>query len=62
MTLITQRNLADPDRIYARILAAHEGKSENASAAFDARLILILANHIGSETILAEAIRLAEGD
>jgi hypothetical protein len=57
--LITRPNLARPDETYARLIAAHEGLDEVASHALNARLILILMNHIGDEAVLAEAMALA---
>ncbi len=53
------RNLQDPDGFYANLLAMHEGLSKAESDAFNARLILIMANHIGDEQLLARALHLA---
>lgn len=58
-TLVTDPNLADPDGFYARLLEAHEGLDEAESAALNARLILLLANHIGDPEALEEALRRA---
>jgi len=52
-------NIPDPDGFYAELLAAHEGLSDEGSAAFNARLLLILANHIGTRDVLTEAIATA---
>jgi hypothetical protein len=57
--LITTPNLGNADEAYARLIAAHEGLSEEASQAMNARLVLILMNHIGNAGVLAEALRLA---
>jgi hypothetical protein len=57
--LRTDPNIPDPDGFYAELLAAHEGLSEEASHALNARLVLILANHIGERAVLAEALALA---
>jgi len=51
-----QRNLQDPDGFYANLLAVHDGLSKAESDALNARLILILANHIGDEALLARAL------
>jgi hypothetical protein len=59
MTLITTPNLPDPDTAYAALLAAHKGLTEAESHALNARLVLILMNHIGDPKTLAEAITLA---
>lgn len=57
--LITTPNLTKPDESYARLIATHEGLTEAESHALNARLILILMNHIGDHAVLAEAMRLA---
>ncbi|MCE0505057.1 DUF2783 domain-containing protein [Roseivivax sp. GX 12232] len=56
---VTDPNLADPDGFYADLLAAHEGLSEEESAAFNARLILVLANQIGAPETLRAALAAA---
>lgn len=58
-TLITAANIEKPDDFYAELLTAHEGLSKSDSDAFNARLILLLANHIGDRTILTEALKAA---
>lgn len=60
MPLSTTSNFADPDTAYRAIVEAHRGLSEEASAALDTSLVLILANHIGDIAILREAIDLAK--
>ncbi|MEC3861110.1 DUF2783 domain-containing protein [Mesobacterium sp. TK19101] len=60
MSLITTPNMADHDAAYARLIAAHKGLSETQSAALNARLILVLMNHVGDLSVLEEAIALAE--
>ncbi len=57
--LITNANLPDPDGFYARLLELHDGHDKPASDAINARLILLLANHIGDDEILKEALDLA---
>ena len=57
--LITTPNLPDPDATYAALLAAHKGLSEAESHALNARLILILMNHVGEADTLAQAVALA---
>ncbi len=58
-SLSTTSNFADPDSAYRAIVEAHRGLDEGASAAFNARLVLILANHIGDPGVLREALDLA---
>ena len=60
MPLITTPNLPRPDEAYARLIAAHDGLTEAASHAMNARLILILMNHLGDDSVLAQALALAE--
>ena len=60
--LITRPNLTNPDESYAALIRTHEGLTEAESHALNARLMLILMNHIGDEAVLAEAMRLARGD
>lgn len=52
-------NLTRPDESYARLIAAHDGLSEAESHAMNARLILILMNHIGDPVVLEKAMALA---
>ena len=59
MRLIRGPNLEDPDGWYSELLAAHEGLGEAESRALDARLVLILANHLGDRDVLREALALA---
>lgn len=59
MPLITTPNLETPDASYAALIAAHDGLTEAESQAMNARLVLILMNHIGSAGVIAEALALA---
>ena len=58
--LITASQFPDPDAAYRSIIEAHRGLAAEASADLDARLVLVLANHIGDADVLAEAIALAQ--
>ena len=49
-------NLARPDDVYNAIVDAHKGLGDEQCRAFDARLILLLVNHIGDETVIREAL------
>ena len=57
--LITIPNLAAPDDFYQALIDAHRGLTEAESHAFNARLILLLANHIGDLETLREALAAA---
>jgi hypothetical protein len=61
MSLNTQPNIADADGFYAALLAAHRGLTEAESHAMNARLVLVLANHVGSRAVLDQALALARG-
>ncbi len=60
--LATELTIADPEGFYAELIAVHEGLPPEASAALNARLILILANQIGDRGILNEALQEAARD
>ena len=57
--LITAPNIVEPDGFYAELLALHEGRDRAESDAINARLVLILANHIGDRAVLSEAFEAA---
>jgi uncharacterized protein DUF2783 len=59
MALKRDPNVADPDGLYAAIIDAHADLSEAESVALNARLVLLLANHIGDAAVLAEALTIA---
>lgn len=52
-------NLPDPDGFYAELIALHEGLSREDSEALNARLVLVLANHIGDREVLRAAFAAA---
>ncbi|WP_210093799.1 DUF2783 domain-containing protein [Ruegeria sp. HKCCSP346] len=54
--LILSPNIDDADDFYAELLAAHEGLEKADSDALNARLVLVLANHIGDKAVLSDAI------
>jgi hypothetical protein len=58
-TLSTASNFSNPDVAYRMIVEAHRGLSEDDSAALDAALVLLLANHIGDLNVLKEALEQA---
>ncbi len=57
--LNTQPNITDADGFYAELLAVHDGLTKPESDALNARLILILANHIGDRGVLRDAMQAA---
>ena len=58
--LITASQFPNPDAAYEALVDARRGLSDEASAELDAKLLLILANHIGDLAVLEEAIALAK--
>ena len=70
--LVTQPNLGQPgeryrhaytpgDNFYEMLIEGHRGLDDDASELMNARLILLLANHIGDLRVLQEAITVARG-
>jgi hypothetical protein len=57
--LSTSANFDDGDRAYTAIIDAHRDLSDAESQDLNARLVLILANHIGDRRVLDEALALA---
>ena len=60
MALSTASNFAKPDDAFRLIVEAHRGLSDEQSAALDAALVLILANHIGDIDVLRDAVALGK--
>lgn len=70
MPLITESNLSEPgkryfrtfspgDDFYEALIDAHRALSDEQSELLNARLILLLANHIGDISVLREALEIA---
>ncbi|WP_428540892.1 DUF2783 domain-containing protein [Profundibacter sp.] len=59
--LITTPNIKGADDFYADLLALHDGHSKEESDAINARLVLLLANHIGDRKVLEQAMKAAKG-
>jgi hypothetical protein len=53
-------NLTDADSFYEQLLNAHLGLDEQASALLNAKLILVMANHIGDPMALSRCIEAAK--
>ena len=60
--LNTEPNLAAPDDFYEELIATHRDLSDEQSALVNAKLILLLANHIGDPGVLREALSAARQD
>ncbi|MEQ1685736.1 MAG: DUF2783 domain-containing protein [Burkholderiaceae bacterium] len=61
MELITTPNLGAPDDFYEALIDAHRDLSSEQSQALNARLVLLLANHIGDFGVLKQALLAARG-
>ena len=59
MDLVTVPNLSAPDDFYEALIDTHKGLSTAESHALNARLVLLLANHIGALPILRQALQAA---
>ena len=57
--LRTGLNLGQADAVYAELIDAHRGLVPNDSERLNARLVLLLANHVGDAEVVREAIRAA---
>ena len=60
--LNTEPNLAAPDDFYEELIDLHRGLSDDESALVNAKLILLLANHVGDIGVLREAMAAAKED
>ena len=54
--LNTEPNIAAPDDFYEALIDAHRELTSEQSALVNAKLILLLANHIGDFGVLREAM------
>ena len=59
MDLITAPNLSAPDDFYEALIDAHRDLTDAQSAALNARLVLLLANHVGDLDALGQALNAA---
>jgi hypothetical protein len=59
MPLNRQPNLIDPDGFYEELINAQRGLSDEQAQLMNAKLILLLSNHIGDRAVLREALAVA---
>lgn len=57
--LITDDQTPGPDDLYQALVDAHDGLSDAESRQLNARLILLLANHVGDLAVLQSAADMA---
>ena len=60
--LNTEPNLAKPDDFYEELIELHRDLSDDQSALVNAKLILLLANHVGDMGVLRAAMAAARED
>ena len=60
--LNTEPNFINPDDFYESLIAMHRDLSEEQSQLANARLILLLSNHIGELEVLREAMAQARAE
>ena len=61
-TLNTDPNLPAPDDFYDELIALHRDLTEEQSRLVNAKLVLLLANHIGDPAVLRAAMAAARAD
>ena len=61
MPLIRIPNIPDPDGFYEELIDSQRALDDAQAEAMNARLVLILANHIGDRAVLREALAAARG-
>jgi hypothetical protein len=54
--LITSPNLESPDAFYEALIEAHRDLAPEQSHALNAKLVLLLANHVGALDVLKQAL------
>ena len=59
MRLVTDPHLDAPDDFYEALIEAHQGLDAAQSHELNAKLVLLLANHIGALDVLREALQAA---
>ena len=58
-TLNTNPNIVSPDDFYESLIALHRDLSDEQSTLVNAKLLLLLANHVGDAAVLREAMEAA---
>ena len=61
-SLITEPRLARPDDLYNALIEAHRDLAPDQSERLNAKLVLLLANHIGSVEVIEQALAVARGE
>jgi hypothetical protein len=59
MNLQLEPNIPDPDGFYQELVGMQRDLDDEQAALFQARLLLVLANHVGDRAVLSEAMEVA---
>jgi hypothetical protein len=62
MKLIREPHIPDPDGFYEELIASQRELSDEQADMVLAKLVLILANHVGERAVLSEALALARSN
>ena len=60
--LRTELGVENPDDFYARLIELHEGLTSEQSHKVNAKVILMLANHVGDTDVLYEVLEYVRKD
>lgn len=60
--LITEPNLESPDDFYEALIDAHRDLETSQSHELNAKLVLLLANHVGQQAVLTAALQAARSN
>ena len=59
MSLQLQPNIPDPDGFYEELIGMQRDLDDEQATLFQARLLLVLANHVGDRAVLSQAMEVA---
>jgi len=62
VSLRTELGVENPDDFYARLIELHEGLTTEQSHKINAKVILLLANHVGDTDVLNEVLEYVRKD
>jgi hypothetical protein len=59
MSLQLEPNIPDPDGFYQELIGMQRDLGDEEALLFQARLLLVLANHVGDRALLTQAMQVA---
>ncbi|MDO9217682.1 MAG: DUF2783 domain-containing protein [Lacisediminimonas sp.] len=59
MPLNLEPNIPDPDGFYEELVACQRDLPDDKSLLFQAKLLLVLSNHVGERSVLTQAMQAA---